>query len=195
VTPILGVIDSAKTGNLSTTAFDSIATVTASANQSLITFTGIPATYRHLQLRGLSRGHQSNPNDGSGIYMRFNSDTGGNFGYQRFYCVRGISNNNGASDSGANQSFADCGIATSASQTADIFGGAIVDVLDYAIAGKKRSANSFGGFALNSNASNQYTHFSQLSWNDTAAVTRIDIVMGVGSFAANSTWALYGVKG
>lgn len=193
--PIIGVIDSAKTGNLVTGSFDSIATVTASANQSLITFTGIPATYRHLQLRGLSRAHQSNPNDGSGIYMRFNNDTGSNFWYQRFYCVRGVSNNNGGSDSSANTSYADCGIATSASQAADIFGGAIVDVLDYAIAGKKRSANTFGGFGLPTNASNQYTHFGQLSWNDTAAVTRIDIVMGTGSWAAGSTWALYGVKG
>ena len=51
--PILGVIDSAKTGNLS--SYESIQTITVgSGGASTIVFSSIPSTYAHLQIRALN---------------------------------------------------------------------------------------------------------------------------------------------
>lgn len=193
--PILGVIASQISGHLSTTAFDSIATVTTTAGQTAVTFNNIPSTYKHLQVRGIGRANESNPGDGSGIYMRFNNDTASNYWYQRLYCVRGSTNNNGTGDYSANTNYPDCGIITSASQPASIYGGCIIDILDYANTNIKHSASVQSGFATTSTSTNQYTHTGAFAHNSTSAVSRIDLIVGTGSFAANSTFALYGVKG
>ena len=55
--PILGVIASQITGHLSTNSFESIQTVTVgSGGQSSISFSSIPSTYKHLQLRCFAAG-------------------------------------------------------------------------------------------------------------------------------------------
>jgi len=52
VTPILGIFDSAKSGNLYFSSYDSISTVTVGAGGAAsIDITSIPSTYTHLQLR------------------------------------------------------------------------------------------------------------------------------------------------
>ena len=53
--PILGIMASAMSGNLfaPSGAYDSIATTTLSSSASSITFSSIPATYTHLQIRGI----------------------------------------------------------------------------------------------------------------------------------------------
>lgn len=193
--PIIGVIDSAKTGNLVTGSFDSIATVTTTAGQTAVTFSSIPSTYKHLQVRGIGRANESNPGDGSGIYLRFNNDSTSNYWYQRMYCVRGVSNNNGAGDYQSGTNYPDCGIVTSASQPASIYGGCIIDILDYTNANIKKSASVQSGFCTTSSSTNQYTHTGAFTRNSTEVINRIDLVIGTGSFAANSTFALYGVKG
>jgi hypothetical protein len=54
--PILGIIASAITGNLVTTSYESIATVTVGGGgAATVAFTSIPATYTHLQIRGIGR--------------------------------------------------------------------------------------------------------------------------------------------
>jgi hypothetical protein len=59
--PILGIIASAITGNLVTTSYESIATVTVGGGGSAtIDFTSIPATYTHLQIRGIARSTNGN---------------------------------------------------------------------------------------------------------------------------------------
>jgi hypothetical protein len=50
--PILGIIASAITGNLVTTSYESIETVTVgSGGSATVTFSSIPATYTHLQIK------------------------------------------------------------------------------------------------------------------------------------------------
>jgi hypothetical protein len=193
--PILGIVASSITGKLVTGSFDSIATVVTTAGQTAVTFNSIPSTYRHLQVRGIARANESNPGDGSGIYMRFNGDGGSNYFYNRQYFVKGVANNSGAADGSFSSPYADCGIITSASQPASIYGSLVVDIYDYAVAGKRRVASSNGGFCTTSGSTNQYTHISSLSWADTTAINTVALIVGTGSFAANSTFALYGVKG
>jgi hypothetical protein len=81
--PILGIIASAITGNLVTTSYESIATVTVgSGGAANVEFTSIPATYTHLQVRGIGRSLEAN----TGVdvqYLRFNSDTGSNYAWHQ----------------------------------------------------------------------------------------------------------------
>ena len=83
--PILGVIDSGKSGHLSTNNYSSISTVTVgSGGASIITFSSIPSTYTHLQVRGIGR----STNAGSGVtqfYMQLNGDTGANYSNHILY--------------------------------------------------------------------------------------------------------------
>ena len=64
----------------STTSFESIATVTVgSGGSSSISFSSIPSTYKHLQVRCIARSSRTQ-NSGYGV-IRFNSDTGTNYSY------------------------------------------------------------------------------------------------------------------
>jgi hypothetical protein len=74
--PILGIMASQISGHLWAPegAYDSLATVTLSANTSSITFAGIPAGYKHLQLRATWAN-----STGADTWMRINGDTGSNY--------------------------------------------------------------------------------------------------------------------
>ena len=53
--PILGLLASAISGNLfaPSGAYDSIATASGTGSSATISFTSIPSTYTHLQIRGI----------------------------------------------------------------------------------------------------------------------------------------------
>ena len=73
--PIIGVIDSSKSGNLTPTAgYISLASVLVTSNTpTIITFSSIPATYKHLEIRGHLNENVTNNNAFFRIY--FNNDT------------------------------------------------------------------------------------------------------------------------
>lgn len=76
--PILGTIDSAKTGRLSNPAYFQIATATVSGTSSY-TFSSIPQDYDHLQFRIFAK--DSRTPVYSGMEMRFNGDSATNYWY------------------------------------------------------------------------------------------------------------------
>lgn len=83
--PILGIFASAVTGGVSTTSFESIATVTVgSGGSSSVTFSSIPSTYTHLQIRGILRDQRATYGN-SGPLVQFNSDTGSNYSWHDIY--------------------------------------------------------------------------------------------------------------
>ena len=57
------------------TSFESIATATGTGSSGTITFSSIPSTFKHLQIRGISR----NSANSIGALMQYNSDTGSNY--------------------------------------------------------------------------------------------------------------------
>ena len=83
--------------------FTSLQTVTVgSGGQTTITFSSIPPTYTHLQIRWLARentGAQADPSQN--IRIRFNSDTGSNYSIHRLY---GLGSGSGVADGYASQS-------------------------------------------------------------------------------------------
>jgi hypothetical protein len=191
--PILGIIDSAKTGNLSGNSFDSIATTTIGASPTAsVTFSSIPSTYKHLQVRFISRNTRgSSTLDGIGI--RMNADSANNYANHRMYGA-GAGQVVGTGETSVSR--ISIGIMpASTGGSANVFGGAIVDILDYKDTNKNKTVRSLAGYDDNGEAYGVIGVFAGV-WLSTTAITSLTIIStdgtGLGQY---SSFALYGIKG
>ena len=160
-------------------SYESIATASPGGSASF-TFSSIPSTYTHLQIRFSDLKTSS----GDTTAMRFNADSGAN--YARHY-LYGNGATVTASASTADTGFRVAGAAGSGSTTNPF--GTVVDILDYANANKYKTIRSLSG--VDSNGSGEIALISGL-WLNTAAVTSITIYAG-SNFANNTVVALYGI--
>jgi hypothetical protein len=186
--PILGII--ASQGRIPLTSYESIATVTVSTATPTISFTSIPATYTHLQLRGITRDARSvNVNN---INMRLGNgsiDSGSN------YAMHTLDGDGSATSAAgaASQTAMGFWIEAGASSTANAFSGFVVDILDYKNTNKYKTARVLGGADLNGSGD---VHLCSGLWQSTSAVTDIEFFNnGNFNFVQYSTFALYGIKG
>lgn len=159
------------------TSYESIQTVPVTSSQSSISFTSIPSTYKHLQIR---MSYLSSLSDNS--HMRFNSDTGSNYAWHELF---GSGSTAGAG-AGASASFVKVGYAEVNP------GVAVIDILDYANTSKFKTVRSLNG---SDNNGSGYVLLRSGLWQSTSAVTSINIYPASGTISANSTFALYGIKG
>lgn len=168
------------------TAFESIATTTVGAGgQSTITFSSIPSTYKHLQVRLLGRATGSY--DYTSVYMRFNSDSGTNYAYHQLYADgSGV----GAS-SQINQTYVVGQNLSGALASTNVFGTMIFDILDYIDTNKFKTIKVLGGVDRNGSG---YSDFNSGHWRSTSVVSNITLTTD-GNFAQYSHIALYGIKG
>ena len=169
-------------------AYESIATTTVGAGgASTITFSSIPSTYTHLQVRLIARGNNANTYDS--YLVRANSDTGSN------YTFHSLDGNGSVASAGAIAPYGGyrgCEL-TGATATSGMFGAGVVDILDYANTNKYKTARMLGGNDRNGSGGLSLTSGV---WMNTAAVTRIDITPVFGSsFVQYSSFALYGIRG
>ena len=193
---ILGILDSGGAAAGGGTAYESIATVTVgSGGSSSISFTSIPATYAHLQLRGIMRSDRSYPLDIPYVEVGNGSiDTGANYSAHRLY-------SNGSSvstDGAANQNNMYTLVCAGSTGGSDIFGVAVIDFLDYANTNKYKTVRSLSGTDLNGTPSGVggQLYFSSANWRSTSAITNIRITPVVGpNFVQYSQFALYGIRG
>jgi hypothetical protein len=160
--------------------FESIATTTVgSGGSSTITFSSIPSTYKHLQIR-----IHDMPSASHNITMQFNSDTGSNYSYHNL-------SGNGATVT-SNASAPDTLMylpGTSAASTHPL--AVVCDILDYADTNKFKTVRALGGVDNNGDNAGVIA-FRSNNWRNTSAVTTITLS---GSFAQYSSFALYGIKG
>ena len=185
--PILGIIASSQQGGISTTAYESIATVTLSTTASTINFSSIPSTYQHLQLRITGRGGRSLFLDN--ILMSFNGDgTTSNYYNHAMY-------GDGATVSPSNDGSSYILMYSLAGGTAgsNVFGSIVTDILDYSNTNKNKTARFLGG--LDNNGTGLIA-FGSGAWFSTSAINAIQLSLSTGaSFQANTKVALYGIKG
>jgi len=168
-------------------AYDALATVTLASATSSVSFTGIPNTYKHLQVRAIARSTDASGNVQGDFYV--NGDTSGaNYAFHHIE----------ASGSGTPGStgYADANIAywqrlPGAGSTSNVFGTYIFDFLDYANPNKYKTFRQIGGF--DSNGSGQIFMVSNL-WKKTDAITSMTFYSDTGNLAQYSQFALYGVK-
>ena len=192
MSPILGIYASQISGHLfaPSGAYDSIATVTVGAGGAAsITFSSIPATYTHLQLRATMRTSDTG-SYAADIVIQFNSDTGTNYSNHILYGNGSSAGSGGASSQSKNYTiFTSTAIAGSS-----FFGAAVVDVLDYANTNKYKTIRSLSGADYNN--TNGQVRFGSSVWLNTNAINTITLTDYVRTnFAQYSSFALYGIKG
>jgi len=169
-------------------AFESIATTTITTNTASVTFSSIPQTYKHLQVRCLMRNTDAVSGQ-SGLYMRFNSDTASNYSWHRLY-GDGATAVSGASTSTSSML---AGIGARTGSLASTFGVTVIDVLDYVNTDKYTTIRGLTGHDTNGGG---YASLDSGNWRNTAAVTTIDLITDATySFVQYSSFALYGIKG
>lgn len=185
--PILGIVDSSKRVSTDTGAMFPLQVVTVGASgASSVTFSNIPSTYAHLQIKYIARSNAAFATD----FVQFilNSDTTSNYSEHVLF-----GNGTTAASSGtANTSAMFGGEITAASATASIFGAGIIDLLDYANTNKFKTSRILGGDDRNGAGE---IRLQSNSWRSTTAVSSITITSYRGaSFIQYSQFALYGVK-
>lgn len=186
--PILGTIASGISGNLWAPGkdYDSIATASGTGSSNTISFTSIPGTYRHLQIRAIW-----NTTTASAFwpcYAKFNSDsTAAN------YRSHSLEASGSSVTAYTNTTYAgvlipSIGAGSGASTTMSVI---VMDILDYKDTNKYKTTRLLDGVDLNGSG---YLTLTSGLWMNTAAITQIDIISNSGNHSSNTTFALYGVK-
>jgi hypothetical protein len=183
---ILGILDSgAAGGGGGGASYESIATINVgSGGSSSITFSSIPSTYTHLQLRMMGKSSYSSGGEVN-LAITFNSDTNNN-NYSS-HALRGdgssasaIANVNGRGVFWYVPVSSDNGWAV-----------AVVDILDYANTNKYKTVRNLTGFDNNGNGNIRLT---SVNWRSLDAITSINLP-SEPLFTQYSQFALYGIKG
>jgi len=191
MTPLLtGVFASQISGRLSpalTGSYDALGSITVpNGGLSSITFNGIPQNYSHLQLRCIARS-TLNVNASSALVMRINGDTSNSNYATHLLDGNGSSVNVYGATSDSPQ-----GTISNATASANIFGAAIFDVLDYTNIDKYKTIRVFSG--NDNNGSGLFRFSSGASFANTNAINSIIVSTPSGNLAQYSQFSLYGVK-
>ena len=164
-----------------TGSYESIATVNGTGSSGTITFSSIPSTYKHLQIRTLA-----NDNSGNALYMQLNSDTGSNYTNHR---LQGNGATTAAAGAGSQTENFWVGYA---SYVASNYGVSIVDLHDYSSTSKYKTMRSLIGYDINGGG---LILLGSGLWMSTSAITSISIVSSGGNFTTASAFSLYGING
>ena len=166
--------------------FESIATtLVGSGGVADVTFSTIPGTYQHLQVRILAKDSTTGSGD---LRWQYNSDTGANYSYHWLTGSGTAASAGGA----ANQSYANINNWAVGTGAANTFSVAIIDILDYANTNKHKVSRALGGRDTNGGGT---IELASASWRNTNAITSIKIYLPTGNIPQHSHIALYGIKG
>lgn len=173
----------------STNSYESIATYSLSSANSTITFSSIPSTYKHLQLRYMARSARTS-DAGATMILRFNSDTGNNYAYHIFYADGATVTNYTNNTTNVMYSYS---VASSSSSNTDIYGVGVIDILDYGATSKYKTLKHLGGYDRNGSGE---LNFASGLWQSTSAISSITLTLAeaTANYETDSHFALYGIK-
>lgn len=172
-------------GGASLSSYESIATATGTGSSGTISFTSIPSTFKHLQIRLMAR--SDGAATASDHLIQLNADTGSNYAYHALY---GSGSTVGAFGAASTTS-GYLGEIPYASATASIMGVTIIDILDYGSTTKNKTIRIFNGDDRNGAG---YVYINSSLWLNTNAVSSVQVKTNSGNFTTASTFALYGIK-
>jgi hypothetical protein len=171
--------------------YEQIATSFATGSSNTITFSSIPQTYKHLQIRIAARSGSTGTNE-TDLNLILNGDS------SQIYARHFLLGNGSTVTSGATAStnFMIATTIPAASANASIFAGAIIDILDYSVTTKNKTVRSFSGTpGASGQAAIQVALRSGFS-SSTLAVTSLTLTSGGnGNLLSSSRFSLYGIKG
>jgi hypothetical protein len=174
------------------TDFESIATLTASGGETSLTFSSIPSTYKHLQLRILAKDTTNNTDD-AGYSLRFNGISTTVYDFHRLKSDGSTASANGTVNQ-SSMSFT-YGAVASGAAAASMFGVGIIDIHDYTDTSKNKTVRALVGSNINSTGTSTGIALNSGLWRSTAAISSITFLPNLTAFAAGSTFSLYGIKG
>ena len=167
-----------------TSSYESIATVTLGSAASSISFSSIPSTFKHLQVRLSLKGSLTDV--GIDCFTSINSDTTSTNYYSHYLGGSGSGTFQGAN---ANRYFG----AMPGTNSTNVFSGVIMDFLDYADTNKYKTGRLLYGYDMNGSG---YITMQSLLWKNTSAINALTFTSATGgNFQQYSTAALYGIKG
>lgn len=166
---------------------EAIQTTYLEADAASVTFSSL-GSYEHLQLRISSRGVTSSYHSPD-VYLRFNSDSGTN--YSTHSMTGNASASAAASETG--QTHIKCGQSSGSygASQATAYGGLIVDILDYRNGSKNTTVQFTTGVI---NTEQTVLRFGSGLWDDTSAVTQIDLLLAHDDWTRGSEFTLYGLN-
>jgi hypothetical protein len=170
-------------------SYESIASASPSGTGT-VTFSSIPSTYKHLQIRWIARNSTSNVR--GNLNVKFNSSSS-NYVIHWLQGDGATASANADTVPGSIQLLYAC---NGASALASTFAVGIMDIIDYASTSKNKTVRSFHGTDGNSASGDYRIALESGLWIDTTAISQIDITPTAGgTFSSGSTFALYGIKG
>ncbi len=183
---LIGIIASSGAGAVAGD-YESIATTTLGAGSTnSVTFSSIPQTYTHLQVRIILQGTTAFNVPFLGATI--NGDNGSNYATHRL--IGDGSSASAAANTSQTQMILPRFPDTATPSYTNMFGAIIVDYLDYASGNKNPTVRAFGGY--DANGSGQIGINSGVRLN-TAAIT--SITFQTAGMAQYTQFALYGIKG
>jgi len=191
MSPIPGIVASQITGHLATNSYESIQSTVIGTAVNTFTFSSIPQTYKHLEIRYTVRGDRAVTYDT--WIMWYNGVQNGNY-YDAHVMYGGGTGSaiSGGSYSEYGQNQMSMGLITEANASSNMFGSGVINIFDYT-SSKLKVTKCISGIAIGSAAGN-YT-MSGL-FNQTGAITSITLQHPTGGgLQPNSIISLYGIKG
>lgn len=190
--PILGIWASGASA-AAATSYESIATVTVGAGGAgTITFSSIPSTYTHLQVRYMGMTSRATYGQDS-MNVAFNGVGGTS------YARHDIRADGSAVSAGSaiSQNTIDLNYATLGTTVSSYPGVGIIDILDYANTSKYKTLRYLGGVDENgliAGYPGAVVYTSGL-FQSTSAISSIVFTPQLAAFAQYTSFALYGIKG
>lgn len=188
----LGILAAAGAGGAAIPgSFELISTSILSSTTTAVTFSSIPSTYKHLQIR-FSAQRTGTAGNTFGVGVQFNGDGGANYGERTFGAGGSSITINTANYTTSRMTIGRDFIDQNGSQPN--FGSGVVDILDYTSTSKFKNIRSLNGVSSGNVVSN--ISMSAGMWRNTAAINSITILStGTEQMSIGSRFSLYGIKG
>jgi hypothetical protein len=188
MSPILkGIVASGISGHLSNPGgYESIASFTTTTSTSDVTFTSIPQTYKHLELRVFLSSTSATDVQS---YVTLNGDSSANNYTRNIFAATETAVQGNSTDFGSYTGWTSMYMSKDSTTYPSV---GIHFFNEYANTNKKKIMQSFYG--NESNASGIFAKTSS-QWNQYTAISTIKFAASSGTFAAGSVLALYGLRG
>jgi hypothetical protein len=179
--------------------FESIATASGTGSSGTITFSNIPGTYRHLQIRYLgqtTRGTYAQ----DALGLRLNGDSGSTYS-RHLYRLNEVSTTGTVKIEQGNQAEInfDYGTLGAAGGSANFWAVGVIDILDYKDTNKHKTVKMIAGTDSNGTVGGVYSVVGMYegTWRNTNAITSIDFITPAtgANFVSGTKFYLYGIRG
>jgi hypothetical protein len=182
---LIGII--ASSGKVAGGDYESIATANGTGSAGTITFSSIPSTYKHLQIRGIGRTTAT-----GGIQTTLRMRVNGYSSTYPFHRLLGNGSSASASSSTTEVYFQDVVSVATNSATSNAMGAFVIDILDYANTNKNKTIRSLSG--TDGNGAGEVIFGSGL-YMETTAISSITLEANGQNWTSTTSFALYGIKG